>query len=368
MHPPDNRLIAEVLSKTKDLCVAMRSLTQLSQISTPLTAIANYLGMIASTSLTVQNLVADFKALNFVECQHRKCLFMRSPDNECLYLLTQHISLSDDNQYLEAVIVGINPREFVHVLTEPQTIEDLLKAHSQQLRAMDSIADMQPGDSEFSESSESQGLLELSLAAIEKSSSPIVRLVDSTLFDALMLGASDIHFEVQGHNLHIRYRLDGVLQSIRQIENFDAVHQVVSRIKVLADLDISERRTPQDGRFRVICGDREVDFRVSIMPNINSEDAALRVLDRKHLMGQFQRLTLDALSFDDSLKQFIRNVTTLPYGLLLVTGPTGSGKTTTLYAAISEIIPGWKKSSLSKIRSNINWRERFKFRSTKKKD
>ncbi len=118
---------------------------------------------------------------------------------------------------------------------------------------------------------------------------------------------------------------------------------MISRIKVLADLDISERRIPQDGRFRVVLDQREIDFRVSVMPNISSEDAVLRILDRKHLIGQYNSLTLDALSFEEPVKQFIRQASHLPYGLLLVTGPTGSGKTTTLYAALSEINTGLDK-------------------------
>ena len=123
----------------------------------------------------------------------------------------------------------------------------------------------------------------------------------------------------------------------------DVANQVISRIKVLSDLDISERRVPQDGRFRVVLDQREIDFRVSIMPNIAGEDAVLRILDRKHLTGQFQSLTLDALSFEQRVKDFIRQASHLPYGLLLVTGPTGSGKTTTLYAAITEINTGLDK-------------------------
>lgn len=133
------------------------------------------------------------------------------------------------------------------------------------------------------------------------------------------------------------------MESIKRIDSNETALQAVSRIKVLSDLDISERRIPQDGRFRVVLDQREVDFRVSIMPNISGEDAVLRVLDRKHLTGQFQTLTLDGLSFEEDVKKFIRQSSKLPYGLLLVTGPTGSGKTTTLYAAISEINTGLDK-------------------------
>jgi general secretion pathway protein E len=181
------------------------------------------------------------------------------------------------------------------------------------------------------------------MASIEGTSNPIVRLVDSTLYDALKIGASDIHFEVQQKALQLKYRLDGVLQPVKRIEGLETALQIVSRIKVLADLDIAERRIPQDGRFRALLDGKGIDFRVSIMPNVAGEDAVLRILDRKHLTGQFQSLTLDSLSFDEDVKSFIRRASRLPYGLLLVTGPTGSGKTTTLYAAITEINTGMDK-------------------------
>src|SRR5205085_3404010 len=175
-----------------------------------------------------------------------------------------------------------------------------------------------------------------SIASIEATQNPIVRLVDSTLYDALKIGASDIHLEVQNKSLEIKYRLDGVLQPVRRIESYDVAQQAISRIKVLAELDIAERRIPQDGRFRVLLDHREIDFRVSVMPNVSDEDAVLRVLDRKHLTGEFQSLTLERLGLQTGEMTFIRRCSRLPYGLLLVTGPTGSGKTTTLYAAITE--------------------------------
>jgi general secretion pathway protein E len=141
----------------------------------------------------------------------------------------------------------------------------------------------------------------------------------------------------------IKYRLDGVLEVVKKIDGLELAHQAISRIKVVSELDIAERRVPQDGRFQVVVDAREIDFRVSIMPNLFGEDAVLRVLDRKHLTGQFQALTLDTLGFDAGVLRFIRDASQMPYGLLLVTGPTGSGKTTTLYAALSEINTGLDK-------------------------
>src|SRR5437764_909566 len=141
----------------------------------------------------------------------------------------------------------------------------------------------------------------------------------------------------------LRPPLDRVLEVVKEIDNLETAHQAISRIKVVSELDIAERRIPQDGRFQVVVDDREIDFRVSIMPNLFGEDAVLRVLDRKHLTGQFKALTLDTLGFDAPVLSFIREAAQMPYGLLLVTGPTGSGKTTTLYAALSEINTGLDK-------------------------
>uniref|UniRef100_UPI003559C533 GspE/PulE family protein n=1 Tax=Piscinibacter sp. TaxID=1903157 RepID=UPI003559C533 len=185
--------------------------------------------------------------------------------------------------------------------------------------------------------------LAISISNIDATQSPVVRLVDSTLLDALRAGASDIHLETQANGLTIKYRLDGVLVIVKQIDSLDLAHQAISRIKVVSELDIAERRVPQDGRFKVVADGRDIDFRVSIMPNLFGEDAVLRVLDRKHLTGEFQALTLDTLGFEPSVRNFIRDTSRMPYGLLLVTGPTGSGKTTTLYAAISEINTGLDK-------------------------
>ncbi|MDH4288078.1 MAG: GspE/PulE family protein, partial [Aquincola sp.] len=185
--------------------------------------------------------------------------------------------------------------------------------------------------------------LAISISNIDATESPVVRLVDSTLYDALHTGASDIHLETQPGGMVIKYRLDGVLEVVKQIDSLDIANQAISRIKVVSELDIAERRIPQDGRFQVVVDGRDIDFRVSIMPNLFGEDAVLRVLDRKHLTGQFQALRLETLGFDTRVLDFIRDAALMPYGLLLVTGPTGSGKTTTLYAALSEINTGLDK-------------------------
>jgi type IV pilus assembly protein PilB len=167
--------------------------------------------------------------------------------------------------------------------------------------------------------------------------SPIIRLVDSTIFTAIQRRASDVHIETQDDAVHVKYRIDGVLQpAMRPIDK--RFHgPIISRIKVMAELDIAEKRVPQDGRFKLRIRGKTIDFRVSIMPSVHGEDAVIRILDKESISEQFTELRLDILGFpEDELRRF-RKYIREPYGMVLVTGPTGSGKTTTLYAALSEI-------------------------------
>jgi type IV pilus assembly protein PilB len=169
--------------------------------------------------------------------------------------------------------------------------------------------------------------------------SPIIRLVDTTIFTALQRRASDIHIETRDDSVVIKFRIDGVLTQAMNPIAKEHHSTIISRIKVMSELDISERRVPQDGRFRVKYGqpERPIDFRVSIMPSIHGEDAVLRVLDKESMSEKFRTLTLDVVGFDeDDLRRFRRYINE-PYGMVLVTGPTGSGKTTTLYAGVNEI-------------------------------
>jgi len=177
------------------------------------------------------------------------------------------------------------------------------------------------------------------LATQQGDISPIIRLVDTTIFTALQRRASDIHIETRDDSVCIKFRIDGVLTQAMPPIAKEHHSTIISRIKVMSELDISERRVPQDGRFRVRYGspERPIDFRVSIMPSIHGEDAVLRVLDKESMSEKFHKLTLDVVGFDeDDLRKFRRYIKE-PYGMVLVTGPTGSGKTTTLYAAVSEI-------------------------------
>ena len=169
--------------------------------------------------------------------------------------------------------------------------------------------------------------------------SPIIRLVDTTIFTALQRRASDIHIETRDDSVVIKFRIDGVLTQAMNPIAKEHHSTIISRIKVMSELDISERRVPQDGRFRVKYGqpERPIDFRVSIMPSIHGEDAVLRVLDKESMSEKFRSLTLDVVGFDEEDLRKFRRYINEPYGMVLVTGPTGSGKTTTLYAGVNEI-------------------------------
>ena len=180
-------------------------------------------------------------------------------------------------------------------------------------------------------------VLDLDRLATDSEMSPIIKLVDTIIYNAMESRASDIHIETRDTEVQVKYRIDGALYA--KVDPIDlAYHQtLISRIKVMSELDIAERRVPQDGRFRVRYKGRNVDFRVSIMPTIHGEDAVIRILDKEQINEEFRNLNLDVVGFaDDDLRKF-RHYIAEPYGMVLVTGPTGSGKTTTLYAALNEI-------------------------------
>ncbi len=184
---------------------------------------------------------------------------------------------------------------------------------------------------------------ELSALVMSEQASPVVRLLNATLYDALQDGASDVHIECTARGAVIRFRVDGVMSMVRSVDGAATAEQLVSRLKVMSELDIGERRLPQDGRFKLRVQGREVDFRLSIMPSVFGEDAVVRVLDRARIEQTGGSLTLDALGFDAEERAAIRHQARQPHGMLLVTGPTGSGKTTTLYATLAEIHTGEDK-------------------------
>ena len=177
----------------------------------------------------------------------------------------------------------------------------------------------------------------LSIDSITADSSPIIRLVDSILFNAIQRRASDIHIETREREVVVKYRIDGVLY--QAMKSIDKRHHstIVSRVKVMSELDIAEKRIPQDGRFKVRFSGRTIDFRISIMPTVHGEDAVIRILDKESTNAEFHTLNLEVLGLEDDTKRQLRKFIHEPYGMVLVTGPTGSGKTTTLYACLSEI-------------------------------
>ena len=177
----------------------------------------------------------------------------------------------------------------------------------------------------------------LTVEKLTSDASPIIRLVDSTIFTAIQRRASDIHIETQDDAVYVKYRIDGVLQPAMRPIAKQFHSSIISRIKVMAELDIAEKRVPQDGRFKMRMPGKTIDFRVSVMPSVHGEDVVIRILDKESISEQFTELRLDILGFpEDELRRF-RKYIREPYGMVLVTGPTGSGKTTTLYAALSEI-------------------------------
>src|SRR6266853_1206880 len=184
---------------------------------------------------------------------------------------------------------------------------------------------------------EENGEESLTVERLTSDISPVIRLVDSTIYTAIQRRASDIHIETQDDSVHVKYRIDGVLQEAMRPMAKQFHSSIISRIKVMAELDIAEKRVPQDGRFRLKMPGKTIDFRVSIMPSVHGEDAVIRILDKESISEQFTELRLDILGFPEAELKRFRKYIAEPYGMVLVTGPTGSGKTTTLYAALSEI-------------------------------
>jgi len=247
------------------------------------------------------------------------------------------IAVADPSQVLLSdelpLLLG---KKLVLKVATPTQISDLLKRTEQSQRVLDQATEAFTltvvDDDEDSDADITADTLTRDSAV-----SPVVRLVDTVIFTALERRASDIHIEARDIEVAVKYRIDGVLVHAMQPISKDWLSTIISRIKVMSDLDIAERRVPQDGRFRVRYKGRFVDFRVSIMPSIHGEDAVLRVLDKETLSEKFQNLSLDVVGFsEDEIRKFQRYIRE-PYGMVLVTGPTGSGKTTTLYAAINEI-------------------------------
>jgi general secretion pathway protein E len=274
-----------------------------------------------------------FEVLPYAEAQARHCIAALD-DAGFLVLVADKAAAPALMPWADAYL----RRQFTLRFAADGDIVAVLNHHGETMRAMDAL----PAYAVEQQAAE-QGIEVLRLDTIQMEESPIVRLTNSTLYDAYKAKVSDIHLESTADGLRIKYRLDGVLSTLAEPKGSQTAEQVISRIKVMAELDIAERRIPQDGRFKVAIDGREVDFRVSIMPSIHGEDAVLRILDKQALTDQMASLTLDSIGFEGSLMRTVRRLAREPYGMLLVTGPTGSGKTTTLYAVLSEINTGHDK-------------------------
>ncbi|HZP61209.1 MAG TPA: GspE/PulE family protein [Opitutaceae bacterium] len=248
------------------------------------------------------------------------------------------IAIADPKQLMlvDEISLLLNKKIKVKVATLTQ-INDLLKKTEQSQRVLEEVTEGFVLDVVREEDNADETISIERLTAADTDISPVIRLVDTTIFNALERRASDIHIETRDQEVAIKYRIDGVLHYAMPPISKDWHQTIISRIKVMSELDIAERRIPQDGRFRVRYKGRYIDFRVSIMPTIHGEDAVLRVLDKESMSEKFHQLSLDVVGFSETdLKKFRRYINE-PYGMVLVTGPTGSGKTTTLYAALSEI-------------------------------
>ena len=269
----------------------------------------------------------DFERLPFTEASRRRCLCLRLQGGA----LTAAIADPFDQGLREWARFAL-PAGTRLSLVQSGDLDAYLARQEEAMSAMTGLLGEESGDGESV-----LGVEELSLMAISEDASPVVRLVNSTLYDAFKSGASDIHLESEPAGLEIRYRIDGVLSSVGRVHGLAMAQEVISRIKVMSELDISETRIPQDGRFKVSVRNRPVDLRVSVMPSMYGEDAVLRILDKRTLAEGAGELRLEVLGLDPESIRRIRKLSNEPYGMVLVTGPTGSGKTTTLYAALTEI-------------------------------
>src|SRR6202166_305461 len=251
---------------------------------------------------------------------------------------TLDIALSDPRNLnlIDELALLLNKKLRVKVATLSQ-IAEMLKKTEQSQRVLEEVTEGFTLDVVGEGEGDDETLSIDKLTAADSNIAPVIKLVDTTIFNALERRASDIHIESRDQEVAIKYRIDGVLHYAMPPIAKDWHTTIISRIKVMSELDIAERRVPQDGRFRVRYKSRLIDFRVSIMPTIHGEDAVLRVLDKESMSEKFAKLSLDVVGFSDSDLVKFRRYIAEPYGMVLVTGPTGSGKTTTLYAALSEI-------------------------------
>ncbi|SDC85112.1 general secretion pathway protein E [Massilia sp. PDC64] len=278
-----------------------------------------------------------FDLLPLAQALARHCVLLRDENKNLTGVIADPFDL-DLQTWLQAQS-GATAAAPLHLRLALQSdIQAYLGKHEESARAVDTLV----GESGESRR-DGKSATVLSFASVSEAASPAVKLVNSTLYDALKAGASDIHLESTAGGLAVKYRVDGVLDHAASVGGIELAEHIISRLKVLAELDIAERRIPQDGSFRVESAGREIDLRVSIMPSIHGEDAVIRILDKRAMIEAYGSLTLEALGFDAPSLATLRMLAQEAYGMLLVTGPTGSGKTTTLYAALTEIHNGREK-------------------------
>jgi len=275
-----------------------------------------------------------FDIISYTDAVRHECLALRRDNGSLLVVYADPFDPGKQARLGEFV-----PRSAEWGLVGLEDLSIELARLERTVRAMETFSD-EPGGSEALTAASVE---EISLLKLDESGSSVVRFVHSTLFDALRSDASDVHFETHANGMTVKYRLDGVLIVAGGLSQQAMAEQAISRIKVMAELDIAERRVPQDGRFKALIDGRAVDFRVSVMPSVFGEDAVIRILDKRALVNQTMELRLDGLGFDASSIQTLRKLAKEAYGMMLVTGPTGSGKTTTLYASITEINDGQDK-------------------------
>lgn len=298
-----------------------------------LNLLAQPFGMRVVETADMLALSPAFEMLSLHKAMRLHCLILRNPAGALTGVV--------DNPFdadLQAWMCGCAGLQIEFMIALREDIHACLSRLEESARATDGLGATSPTP----QNEEREGNT-LTLATLAESASPAVKLVNSILYDAFKVGASDIHIESTQGGFAVKFRIDGVLDHALTVSGIETAEHVISRLKVLAELDIAERRIPQDGSFMIKTGARDIDLRLSIMPSIRGEDAVIRVLDKRAMIEAYGSLTLDALGFDEPSLATLRRLAREPYGMLLVTGPTGSGKTTTLYGALTEIHDGRSK-------------------------
>ncbi|MEX0139518.1 type II/IV secretion system protein [Massilia sp. LMS1-1-1.1] len=335
--PPLNTLLAQARTRARDsgqaLAVELAALAG-CEVADLAAAAPVHLDMAYYPQTAMLACAPEFSLLSFTDCVKRVIYPLRLPGGDSFVVTDPW----DDHalQWLANKVGGYPALGWGNKV-------DILAALEQAQHRIKASSSLSAGVPEQRSSVGDGAGNVISIETIERSTSPIVRFVDAAIYDAWKAGASDIHFECDRNGVKVKLRLDGVLVPASELPDRVRAEEVISRIKVLAQLDIAERRVPQDGRFRIVLGSRELDFRVSIMPSIFGEDAVVRLLDKTQLRGDAHAISLASLGLDADAIERIRRLAKKPHGMLLVTGPTGSGKTTTLYAALTEIQTGQEK-------------------------